>query len=63
MTCLHLHPKYLRVQDWEQQQDIAVVICPRCGKVLEIRLLSSQSSDAHEQGAEAPIETPVEIAY
>lgn len=57
MTCLHQHPKNLRIRDWEQQQDIAIVICLRCGKTLEIRLLNSQSSYAHEQGSEAPIET------
>jgi hypothetical protein len=37
MTCLHLHLKSLRIPDWERLQDIVVVVCRDCGKVLEIR--------------------------
>ncbi|KON31219.1 hypothetical protein AC482_01580 [miscellaneous Crenarchaeota group-15 archaeon DG-45] len=61
MTCLHLHPKHLRIGDWEQQQDIAIVVCLRCGKVLEIRLLGSQSSKTHEDEGKPPAEASVEI--
>ena len=62
MTCLHLHPKDLQIPDWEQQQDIVVVVCLDCGKVLEIRLLGSHSGEAPSR-AKALAVTPTEIAY
>jgi hypothetical protein len=62
MTCLHLHPKGLRIPDWERQQDIVVVVCLDCGKVLEIRLLGSHSGKAPSR-AEALAVTPAKIVY
>jgi len=63
MTCLHLHPKDLRIPDWELQQDIVVIICHDCGKVFEIRLLSSQSPENLYKSVETLAERPAEIAF
>jgi len=40
MTCLHLHPRELRIPDWELHQDIVVVVCRDCSSILEIRFNS-----------------------
>ena len=60
MPCLHLYPKDLRIPDWEWQRDVVVTICRDCGKVLEIRVLSSQSGDTPQPPGEA---SAVEIVY
>jgi hypothetical protein len=44
MTCLHLYPRDLRIPDWERQEDIILVVCRDCGKVLDISF-SSQSGE------------------
>ncbi|MFQ6053894.1 MAG: hypothetical protein ACE5OO_06695 [Candidatus Bathyarchaeia archaeon] len=46
MPCLHLYPKDLRIPDWELHQEIVVAICRDCGRILEIRVLSSQSDES-----------------
>ncbi|MGQ9680047.1 MAG: hypothetical protein ACUVV4_04705 [Candidatus Bathyarchaeia archaeon] len=38
MPCLHQNPRDLHIPDWEQQQDLDLIICKRCSRVLEIRL-------------------------
>lgn len=38
MTCLHRSPETLLVPDWESPEDIHIVLCRECSKVLEIGL-------------------------
>jgi len=63
MTCLHLHPRDLRVPDWELQQDIVVVVCHDCSKVLDVRILSSQSPVNPDQAVEVPAAGLVGMTY
>jgi hypothetical protein len=62
MPCLHLYPKDLRIPDWERSQDIVVVVCRDCGKVLEIRF-SSQDGEKFKSRAKTPLEPPSAIIY
>jgi hypothetical protein len=48
MTCLHLYPKDLRIPDWERSEDVVLVVCRDCGKVLDINF-SSQSGELSEE--------------
>ena len=62
MPCLHVYPKDLRIPEWEHSQDIVVVVCRDCGKVLEIRF-SSQSGEKSNGLVEVPQKAPSVIIY
>jgi hypothetical protein len=38
MTCLPLSPEILLIPDWDSPEDIPIVLCRECSKVLEVYL-------------------------
>jgi len=60
MPCLHPRPKDLRIPDWERQDDVVIVLCSECGKVMEIRFCSQSADIPHRPML---LEAAVETAY